>query len=107
MIVTVNMSDLAAVGATPIGILISEIIPKTFSEEKIKELQRGISDACNKYNTFVLGGDTNEGEKLILTGTAIGIIKNEKLSHVLDANLGIYFIHQVNSEVEMLMLFQN
>ena len=36
MIVTVNISDLAAVGATPIGILISEIIPKTFSEVKIK-----------------------------------------------------------------------
>jgi len=78
MIVIVNMSDLAAVGATPVGILISEIIPKTFSEEKIKELQRGISDACKAYDTFVLGGDTNEGENLILTGTAIGIIKNEK-----------------------------
>ena len=78
MIVTVNMSDLAAVGATPIGILISEIIPKTFGEEKIKELQRGISDACKAYDTFVLGGDTNEGENLILTGTAIGIIKKEK-----------------------------
>ena len=77
MIVTVNMSDLAAVGAKPVGILISEIIPKTFSEEKIKELQKGISDACNAYDTFVLGGDTNEGENLILTGTAIGIIKNE------------------------------
>ena len=78
MIVTVNMSDLAAVGATPIGILISEIIPENFSEEKTKELQRGISDACKTYDTYVLGGDTNEGEKLILTGTAIGIIKNEK-----------------------------
>jgi thiamine-monophosphate kinase len=78
MIVTVNISDLAAVGATPIGILISEIIPKDFSDEKIKELQRGISDACKAYDTFVLGGDTNEGENLILTGTALGIIKNEK-----------------------------
>jgi thiamine-monophosphate kinase len=83
MIVTVNMSDLAAVGATLIGILISEIIPKNFSDEKIKELQRGISDACKAYGTFVLGGDTNEGEKLILTGTAIGIIKNiQPLSRV-------------------------
>jgi thiamine-monophosphate kinase len=78
MIVTVNMSDLAAVGAIPIGILISEIIPKDFNDEKIKQLQKGISDACKKYDTYVLGGDTNEGEKLILTGTAIGIIKNEK-----------------------------
>jgi thiamine-monophosphate kinase len=78
MIVTVNVSDLAAVGATPIGILISEIIPKNFSDEQIKKIQKGISDACKVYNTFILGGDTNEGEKLILTGTAIGIIKNEK-----------------------------
>ncbi|MGB5287137.1 MAG: thiamine-phosphate kinase [Ignavibacteriaceae bacterium] len=77
MIVTVNMSDLAAVGASPIGMLVSEIIPKNFSDEKVTEIQRGISDACKAYNTFVLGGDTNEGENLILTGTAIGIIKNE------------------------------
>jgi thiamine-monophosphate kinase len=78
MIVIVNMSDLAAVGATPLGILVSEIIPKNFGDEKVTELQRGISDACRAYNTFVLGGDTNEGERLVLTGTAIGIIKNEK-----------------------------
>ncbi len=79
MIVTVNISDLAAVGAKPVGILISEIIPKNFSDEKIKELQRGISDACKAYDTFILGGDTNEGENLVLTGTAIGIINNKKV----------------------------
>ena len=79
MIVTVNLSDLAAVGATPIGILISEIIPKDFDDEKINQLQKGISDACKKHNTFVLGGDTNEGDKLVLTGTAIGIINSEKI----------------------------
>jgi thiamine-monophosphate kinase len=78
MIVTVNMSDLAAVGASPIGMLVSEIIPKNFSDEKVTELQRGISDACKAYNTFILGGDTNEGERLVLTGTAIGIINKEK-----------------------------
>ena len=39
MIVTVNISDLAAVGAKPIGILISEIIPKDFSNEEIVQLQ--------------------------------------------------------------------
>ena len=77
MIVTVNFSDLAAVGASPLGILISEIIPREFGEDKIKELQRGITEACKAYNTFVLGGDTNEGKELILSGTALGIIKNE------------------------------
>ena len=78
MIVTVNISDLAAVAASPIGILISEIIPKNYSTEKLQQLQRGISDACRKYNIYVLGGDTNEGNNLILTGTAIGKIDGEK-----------------------------
>jgi thiamine-monophosphate kinase len=88
MIVTVNISDLAAVGATPVGILISEIIPKDFSDDKLQKLQKGISDACKKYNTYVLGGDTNEGEKLVLTGTAIGIIKNENTLSRVGCNLG-------------------
>ena len=88
MIVTVNMSDLAAIGASPLGILISEILPDNFEEEKIQSLQHGISDACNFYNTFVLGGDTNEGERLILTGTAIGIIKKEKPLSRIGCNVG-------------------
>jgi len=78
MIVTVNLSDLAAVGATPVGILISEIIPKIFGGEKAEQLQKGISDACNFYQTFILGGDTNEGDNLVVTGTAIGILKSGK-----------------------------
>ena len=78
MVVTVNMSDLAAVGADPIGILISEIIPENFDSGKIIHLQKGIKEACECYNTFVLGGDTNSGEKLILSGCAVGIIKDKK-----------------------------
>lgn len=72
MSVMVNMSDLAAVGAEPIGILISEIFPDNLSENFIQELQRGISDAVNKCGTFVLGGDTNSGDNLIITGCALG-----------------------------------
>ncbi len=79
MIVTVNMSDLAAVGAEPLGILISEIIPGDTNTKNMQQLRKGISDACKRYNTFILGGDTNEGERLILTGTAIGIINNQKI----------------------------
>lgn len=88
MIVTVNISDLAAVGAKPIGILISEIIPKEFSAENLIQLQRGISDACKEYGTFVFGGDTNESEKLVLTGTAIGIINSDKILSRVGCNVG-------------------
>ena len=73
MIVMVNMSDLAAVGAKPIGILISEIIPYGYSNSDLLKIQTGINDACSECETFVLGGDTNAGNNLILTGCAIGI----------------------------------
>ncbi len=74
MCVMVNMSDLAAVGARPLGILVSEIIPPGYSNSDLLKIQRGIKDACNKCKTFVLGGDTNAGKNLILTGCAVGII---------------------------------
>ena len=72
MVVMVNLSDLAAVGAEPLGILISEVIPDNLSQSFIMEMQRGINDACKECETFVLGGDTNRGSNLILTGCALG-----------------------------------
>ena len=74
MIVMVNLSDLAAVGADPLGILISEIFPNNLDDTFKNKLQKGISDACNTSGTYVLGGDTNFGDQLILNGTAVGIL---------------------------------
>ncbi|MFC2083948.1 thiamine-phosphate kinase [Bacteroidota bacterium] len=79
MIVMVNLSDLAAVGAEPLGIVISEIFPPDLNELFKTKLQKGISDACNECNTYVLGGDTNFGNQLILNGTALGIIEGSKI----------------------------
>ncbi|MBL1213809.1 MAG: thiamine-monophosphate kinase [Ignavibacteriae bacterium] len=82
MIVMVNLSDLAAVGASPMGIVISELIPKSYSQKELIKLQQGISDACNICNTFVLGGDTNYSKILVLSGAALGIIKEKPLSRI-------------------------
>jgi thiamine-monophosphate kinase len=78
MSVMVNMSDLAAVGASPIGIVISQILPKEIAEDYLIQIQKGINDACNKCKTFVLGGDTNFGNELIITGCAIGTVEKGK-----------------------------
>lgn len=72
MAVIANVSDLAAVGAKPIGLVISEIIPPNYPEHKLMELQRGIADASASCGAFILGGDTNAGPQLTLTGCAIG-----------------------------------
>lgn len=78
MSVMVNMSDLAAVGASPFGIVISQILPQNISEEYLENIQKGINDACKKCGTFVLGGDTNFGDELIISGCAIGTVEKGK-----------------------------
>jgi thiamine-monophosphate kinase len=78
MTVMVNFSDIAASGAEPVGILISEIIPDHLAPEYIDKIQEGINDAVTRCGSFVLGGDTNSGDKLILTGCAIGRSSDNK-----------------------------
>ena len=78
MSVMVNLSDLSAVGAHPLGIILSQIIPSDYRSEDLSNLQLGIKDACRKCRTFILGGDTNTGDNLIITGTAVGILEDKK-----------------------------
>lgn len=74
MLAMVNFSDLAAVGADPLGLLISVNLPLNHDDGFVTNLTKGISDACQKLNTFVLGGDTNQGEDLLLSGCAVGLV---------------------------------
>lgn len=74
MTVVVNLSDIAAVGATPYGLLLSESLPQNFPEEKLLEVQAGIEDACRAAGTHVLGGDTNQSDTWQMGGTALGLI---------------------------------
>jgi thiamine-monophosphate kinase len=73
----VNMSDLAAVGATPVGVLISEIHPEFLDDSFRSKMHNGISDACKECSSYVIGGDTNFGKQLMISATAIGITKNK------------------------------
>jgi thiamine-monophosphate kinase len=74
MTVMASISDLAAVGAEPIGLLIAESLPRDTPDADIVALQKGIGDACTHTGTFVLGGDTNFSDRLHTTGMAIGSI---------------------------------
>jgi thiamine-monophosphate kinase len=78
-IVTVNVSDLAAMGAHPRGILISMGLPREMTIEQFNELVEGILEACNYYETPLIGGDTNESPQIVLNGTALGEVNKEKV----------------------------
>jgi thiamine-monophosphate kinase len=76
-IVTVNVSDLAAMGAHPRGILISLGLPRDMGLEQFEELMDGILEACEYYGTPLIGGDTNESPQIVLNGTALGEVSKE------------------------------
>ena len=64
----VNLSDLAASGATPDGLIVSLGAPANTSVESVVELYEGIAEA----GVRVLGGDTTRAGSLLLSVTAIG-----------------------------------
>jgi thiamine-monophosphate kinase len=79
MLAMSNFSDLAAVGAEPLGLLISISYPSTQNEAFMTRLAKGISDACQELKTFVLGGDTNEGKELLFSGCAVGLVPKKSV----------------------------
>lgn len=76
-VVTVNVSDLAAMGAKAIGIIVSMGLPKNMLLADFDDLVEGILEACERYDMVLIGGDTNESSELTLCGTCLGIVKKE------------------------------
>ena len=70
--VTVNVSDLAAMGAEPLGFLLAIAIPKDLELESFKKIIDGVLSACDYYSIPLIGGDTNEASEIIISGTALG-----------------------------------
>jgi thiamine-monophosphate kinase len=66
------LSDLAAVGAEPLGLLLSTGLPRDGFSQIQAEVARGVAQVCRRAGTFVLGGDTNETERLSVTCVAVG-----------------------------------
>ena len=64
----VNLSDLAASGATPAGLLVSLGAPGATPLESVLELYEGIGEA----EVDIVGGDTTAADQLYLSVTALG-----------------------------------
>lgn len=71
--VSVNLSDIYAMNATPKQITISLAISNRFSVEALEELYAGFMMACKKHNVDIIGGDTTTSKSgLVISITAIG-----------------------------------
>jgi thiamine-monophosphate kinase len=64
----VNLSDLAASGSDPEALIVSLAAPGATRVEDVLELYEGIAET----RVAVMGGDTSEADRLVLSVTAIG-----------------------------------
>lgn len=87
--VTVNLSDIYAMNASPKQIVVGIAISNRFSLEAIEELYQGIQMACDKYSVDLVGGDTTSSTSgLVISVTAIGKGKKEDLVYRNGAGVG-------------------
>ena len=67
----VNFSDLAAMGARPIGFTAALALPPTLDSQNAYDIMSGIDQCAEFCGTGIVGGDTKTGPGIV-AGTAIG-----------------------------------
>lgn len=86
----VNISDILASGATPEYITVGLSLPDV-STSFIKELYRGIQKGA--YGAQIIGGDITRGDKILISITAIGKVKqNQRVASRSNAKIGYVVI---------------
>jgi thiamine-monophosphate kinase len=65
------LSDLAAMGARPLGLLLSLTIPTAWGDE-VMEIGAGVGECALAARTHVVGGDTSRGRELSIAVTVLG-----------------------------------
>ncbi len=71
--IAVNISDIAAMGGSPLYCIISVGFPGDSDVESIKEMYRGMKDTCGRYGVKILGGDTVKSpDRLVINVSMIG-----------------------------------
>ena len=69
--VTAALSDLAAMAARPLGIMIGLVLPDAWIDA-IPELADGIGDAARTHDTPIVGGDITRGATFMMSVTVVG-----------------------------------
>ena len=73
--VAVNISDIAAMGATPHSILLALALPQRLANEQwLTEFAKGLFHACQLFGVTLIGGDTTRSDSLVLSVSAQGLL---------------------------------
>jgi thiamine-monophosphate kinase len=67
-----SLADVAAMGATPTGLLIALAAPPDLEVSWLAEFTKGLAAECIRAGATVIGGDTARAETILLAVTALG-----------------------------------
>jgi len=87
--VSVNVSDIAAMGGQPRYLLFSLGLPPDFDDDWALSLSQGVGRACEQYGCLLIGGDTvSSPAGVSLTLTVIGEARAEQVLYRHKAQAG-------------------
>lgn len=89
--IAVNLSDLAAMGATPTGVLIALAAPASTEVAWVEGLYDGIAEICAAHGVDVLGGDLSgvaSGGGITVSVTALGHAARDRVVRRSGAQVG-------------------
>lgn len=76
----VNLSDLAAMGATPRWFVCALALPKDFPERELRGLARGMSALAREHRIALVGGNFTSARELSITVTAAGELQGPAMT---------------------------
>ncbi len=77
----VNLSDLAAMGATPRAVLVAAVLPRDTDDAWLMAFAEGLADDARRFGAPLVGGDTVATDgPLTLSLTALGEARGEVLT---------------------------
>lgn len=71
-IASVNISDIASMGGTPLYFSLGMSLPEYISTDYIQQFMRGLKQCLDEHNVILTGGDLTAGDKLLLAGHITG-----------------------------------
>src|SRR6266571_4514644 len=72
----VNLSDIAAAGARPLGFVAALSMPASTDIEFLRGLAQGMEECVREFGIAVLGGDTKEADAISIAGAAMRLLQD-------------------------------
>ena len=86
--VTANLSDIAAMGAMPLGITVGLSLKPNVEVNWVEQLYQGMHKCLNPYNISIIGGDITRSQVNTIAITALGQVKPNQVIYRHQAKVG-------------------